>query len=607
MICYISHNKLTLHKITINFMKKLYFLIFCVFAFMNANATNEISIGYCNGVVNKSSTVGATGKNWVDAAIFLPNNLINAYSSNEITAISAGLASSINVDTIKVWVRTSLEGSNLAEGEIIKGKIIRGWNKVALKSPYKITGQEAGIYIGYSFKQRGSVNAISFIPTATQNAFWAKLGNDAEWKDLSSEGALSLEATISGNNIYKYDVGISNQTAQTISNSNSISVSATFKNYGTEEVNSIDLTVGNKSGTYKAKKHIDTNIKVGQSIDNTFTIEDFPINATLENSLYIAIDKVNGENDQNPANDHADLIFAHERKVVVEEFTSEGCINCPRLAKTIKEVTEKDEFKNKTIVICHHDGFSTDFLSKPADTEYLWFYNASSTYAPALMLDRYPYFKNKENKFTPVFDPDDTELAAGIKDRLSIPTYTRLNISATCENDNKLNVTVNGFRAKPFCNTPARITLFLIEDSIKARNQVGADAGYMHMHVERIINSTWGEVIEWNEDGSFSYKYDMDIADFWKKDHLSIVAFISSYDKNDVTNCVIENAEQLQLKSVFTTGIDENMTYDTKEINKSIYSIDGRKIDVNKAHNGLYIIKTKYNNGDVRTEKTFIK
>lgn len=613
MSCLINANKLPLQQIsfyTVKFMKKLYSILLLAFICIGAFADNSsVKIGYCNGVVNKSSTIGATGKNWVDAAIYLPSNLIQAYSSNSISSIDVGLASTVNVDTVKVWVRTSLTGENLAEGEIVRGNIIRGWNDIELTNPYKITGEENGLYIGYSFKQRGSVNAISFVPTATQDAFWTKLGSKEEWQDLSSQGALSLEATISGDNIYKYDIGISNQTAQNISNTNSISVTATFKNYGTEDVNSIELIIGSKDGTFKTSKKIDADIKVGYSVEKTFTVDNMPIEATLTDDFYIAADKINGEEDQNHANDNVDLIFAHERKVVIEEFTSEGCVNCPRMARMVKNVTSKENLLGKTIVVCHHDGFSTDFLSRPEDSEYLWFFNVSttSTYAPAIMLDRYPYFKNKESKVTPVFDCDDTELEAGIKDRLAVPTYTKLNIEAKYENQEKLKVTVNGFRAKPFCNTPARITLYLIEDSIKARNQVGADDGFMHMHVKRVINNTWGEVIEWNNDGSFTYNYDMNIADYWNKKHLSVVAFISSYDENDVANCVIENAEQLSIKDLSTNGISESMPSAVVETEKTIFTIDGRRIKSSEAHGGLFIAKTKFNDGSVMTKKEYIE
>lgn len=603
-------NRLPLHETITNtheFMKKLFLLVLLAFMFVNATFANDVTIGYCNGVVNKSSTFGATGRAWVDAAIYLPDNIIRAYAANDIKSVNVGLASSINVDTVRVWVRSSLEGSNLAEGEIVKGSIVRGWNSVSLKQPYLITGQESGLYIGYSFKQRGSVNAISFVPTATQNAFWAKLGSSEDWKDYSSQGTLSLEAVISGDNIYKYDVGISNQTALNVSNTNSISITATFKNYGTETVKALDLTVASKDGSFKKEQHLDIDIPSGQSVERTFEVTDVPLKASLSNDMRIAIDKINGEEDQNPSNDQVDLIFARERKVVIEEFTSEGCGNCPRLVNTIKTVISRDEFLNKTVTICHHDGFSTDFLSKPADTEYLWFFNAKSTYAPALMLDRYPYFTNSENKVTPVFDPDDTELAAGIRDRLSIPTYTKLNIKAVCENADRVHVVVDGFKAKPFCNTPARITLYLLEDSIKARNQVGAGDGFMHMHVERDINSTWGEVIDWKADGSFTYEYDIDIADYWKKNHLSIVAFISSYDEGDVTNCVIENAEVLPLRDIFTAGINGVSACDNSVAGQTVYALDGREVASDKAHDGLFIVKTKYSDGSMKTSKQYIK
>lgn len=566
-------------------------------AFVTAAGAAEVHLGYCNGVVNKSGSVGATGRNWVDAAMALPASMLNAYAGNDITAVRVGLATKLNVDTVRVWLRSELEGDNLAEGEIVRDEIVRGWNQVRLTSPYTIPATAQRIYVGYTFKQRGTGNVMSYVSTATQDAFWVKLGEGEQWKDLSSQGALSLEAVVSGDNIYSYDIGIANQTARTMSNTDDISVSAVFKNYGTADVHSVKLLFGADGADSNVPVTLSLNLPSGRSVDTTFTVSGLPSAVTLANTIYMQVDNVDGYPDENPANDCVELPFANERKVLIEEFTSESCQNCPRLAATLHSVLSSDNYRGRAVVVCHHDGFSTDFLSMPSDSEYTWFFNKATTYAPALMIDRYPYYTTSENKPTPVSDVDATELMDGLDDRLDVPTYTKLNIAATPHDGNGLSVKVTGFRARPFCDTPARITLYLLEDSVIPRNQQGATAGFRHMHVERVINSTWGEVIDWQENGTFEYDYEMQLSDAWKRNNLSLVAAIGGYDADDLTNCVVENAEQLDLRDILATGISHASVDNAAEVDSSTYTIDGRRIGGDTSRKGVYIVKKRYADG----------
>lgn len=559
-------------------MKKISTLLFLfLFAILPAATAGEIRLGYCNDQVTLHSDVGTTGRAWVEAAILLPGNVISSYGGNQLTHVRVGLASSLNVDTLTVWLRTALDGDNIAEGTITRSDIKRGWNDVALAAPYNIGSEDGDIYVGYSFKQRGTVNAVSYVDGATANAFYVKLGEDANWQDNSAIGALCLEATIAGDNIYTHDVGILNQAARMTSNSNSVTVSATLKNFGSEPVQDIALTISSAGLGAQSSSHISMALTPGEARDTTITFESLPAGMAFVSDARIAIDEVNGMTDENPSNDHLSLPFAHERKVLIEEFTSEGCVNCPRLAKTLHDLMEQPDYEEKIIAVCHHDGFSHDWLTRPEDAEYLWFYNSTTTYAPALMIDRYPFMNNNEGRLCPVFDPTAEDLKAGVDYRLAEPTYTSISIAANLVTDDSLHVQVSGFRARPFGSTPTRLTLFLVEDSITARKQVGASAGYQHMHVERDINSAWGVPVEWQPDGTFSYDYGIRLSDNWRRDQLSVIAAIGDYDPDNLNNCIVENAEQLRLSQILSTGIHTAAT-SPSDTAPRYYTLDGRAL-----------------------------
>ena len=115
-------------------------------------------------------------------------------------------------------------------------------------------------------------------------------------------------------------------------------------------------------------------------------------------------------------------------------------------------------------------------------------------------------------------------------------------------------IKVTGDRSREFCDTPARITVVVVENSIVAHGQAGAGSEeYIHNHVQRACNATWGEVIEWNGD-AFEYGCNITVKDSWMKENLEIIAFVSGYDSTDATNCVIENAARIKFAEV--KGVD---------------------------------------------------
>ena len=60
-----------------------------------------------------------------------------------------------------------------------------------------------------------------------------------------------------------------------------------------------------------------------------------------------------------------------ERKVLLEQFTTELCGYCPGGAARIKSVIEQPEFAGKVHWVAHHAGFYTDSYTIPESQSYL--------------------------------------------------------------------------------------------------------------------------------------------------------------------------------------------------------------------------------------------
>ena len=125
---------------------------------------------------------------------------------------------------------------------------------------------------------------------------------------------------------------------------------------------------------------------------------------------------------------------------------------------------------------------------------------------------------------------------------------------------------------KIFSKTPARLTVYLVEDNIKAVKQAGAPT-FTHQHVIRAFNSTWGDVVEW-ENNRFMNTYSFQVDDSWKKGNMYIVAFIGDYDSKNPTNCVIENAESISFNAL-ATNVEQMAT--STIISRDYYTLNGIK------------------------------
>lgn len=234
-----------------------------------------MSVGYVDGEVNTSGTDGFSSKSkdtWVSGAMYLPKEKLQLLTGNHIDSIHAGLASRLNVDSLRVWVRTSLSGEDLASGAISgrsgsNPRAAKGWNTIGLDQPYVIDGTAEGLYIGYSYHQKGNTVALSVVNQPQANALFAKLGTEAEWQDRSEEGALAVEAFVYGDRLPKHNLSLNSLTPFPIFviDKETLTVSAQVRNNGVETITGFDAVcrVDGQEETYTA--HINENIPYGET------------------------------------------------------------------------------------------------------------------------------------------------------------------------------------------------------------------------------------------------------------------------------------------------------------------------------------------------------
>lgn len=601
-------------------MKRLFFL-FAALVSMSAlwaDSATEMWLGYCDNQVAKSGNGDFAADQtdaWVSEAIYLPAEKLAPFVGNQITAIRAGVGGTVNVDSLVAWVRTDLNGENLAFTGISKSttpKFSKGWNTVPLAEPIDITSDLPGLYLGYSCHQSQKALCLSIITAAdldtNENGLWVKLG-DEDWSDRHDEGTASVEAVITGDNLPQCNLSLTalNIPAGQLTISRGVmQLTASVKNRGAVTVTGFDLICSFEDADAEYATHFETDLEYNNSVDLKFTIypDCYETADDLMHTVKVTVANIDQGADYDTTDNSmsAEIALvqkAYERQILLEEFTTENCINCPSMAELVHTFLETDDYDERVNAVCHHSAYYTDWLTIDADESFMWFFNSNSTFAPALMFDRLTAdYTIYDNDKSPISFPSSVSDFIAIADRrLALDAMVDLNIQAVLPDEaEEISITVTGERAiENFTAQPPRIVVTLVEDSVNAKNQSGYGRSFIHMHVNRAYNSTWGDVIEWSGD-EFTYTCSLPVDESYNRDHLYVVAYVWNDDPNYVENCEVINSRKLRIKDFGTSSISNVSIESTSAVPCAYYTLDGLRLT--SPQPGINIVK--YTDGSSR-------
>ena len=380
-----------------------------------------------------------------------------------------------------------------------------------------------------------------------------------------------------------------------------INFTAVVENKGTSGVSGFEISTTVEGCDEVFVTHFDVEIPTNGSAEIRYS-EAVPAEyeAGTKNKITARISSIDGGEDENLSNNEAAVRYSYKKYVLVEEFTSEKCGNCPAASKYLEDILADDKYAGRVIPVVHHSGYYSDWLTSAADEEYTWFYNSNGTFAPAMMYDRYAFFLSDGDSGNPT-------PVGGVPARKTVEEYIDKRLDSYChvsfdmagEYDNKVTVTVrvSGERDRRFSKTDERITVFLLEDDIKAKHQNSGGDNYIHDNVLRAWNSVWGDVIEWN-DNSFEYECQLTIDPYWIKKNLHVTAFVSSYDPANPAECAVENVRDIRFGTI--TGI-ESAAEDRELAKTEYFTADGIRTSVTRS--GLYIERRTYSDGRQEVRK----
>ncbi len=565
-------------------------------------AANQRWLGYYNSDALAESHKGMglpdyPGENKV--AICLSEEILKPYVGKNIVGMRFGLTEEIGNSSVSLFKQGgSAPGEVCRTADVQNGAV--GWNEVKFDEPYTIQAGEV-LYAGYSYTQLSNKKDYKSFPFSAveegleNQSLWVycKIGNNAGWNEFNMGGAnMSIQVLVEGD-FAEYAVLPEDFGTLKGGMNKDLSVAVKFMNNSKEAVSSLGYVVS-VDGVAGSEQSVDVSPAVGVGAYGTFKANVPCGNTEGLKEVKVEVTKVNGhKNGASSTVANGKISIAdkmYERNVCIEEFTTEKCGNCPRVAGFLHTYLEEAD-PTRVFAVCHHAGYYTDWLTKACDNKLLYLFNDNGgSFAPAMMFNREPAF--------------DSQYATGQKDNVTIPgsaaqikTITNYYLDETMadakldmtltydEGESKVLIVVTGESNKGYDTENALLTVYLTEDNVKAKNQSGASKFY-HQHVIRDYNSNWGDALTWN-DNKFSATYEFAVDEAWKKDDLKVVAFLNKHNTKNRLDNRIENVTGKDLIEK-PTAIESVGSADNA-VEVARYNAAGQRI--NGKQKGLNIVK----------------
>lgn len=617
-----------------------------------AGASTTVNFGYVSDSVDPTdlSAQGANKNQWLECAVSFDPATV-PYFANLKGAKIIGVRCYLRCDyKQKAQGRTTI---NLYAGELSdtptltqKTNFLEGWNEVLFDEPYEITDPELPIYVGYRvFELMGpqSMPLVAYPHAGVSGSYYANAGR-SQWIDYSSRGSLLVQAIVEIPDDSDL-LAAPGAVAQISGAPRIVAPEAPFRanlyvhNFSSKPMESFTLTTTNPDRTYDftpdepiapfgsvlIPTDIYTSAEEGTDVKITACITE--INgaavapaATTQTTLYVSKDNF-------------------LRVPLIEEYTSQKCVNCPFMSYYLETAREKVGLPH--VFVAHHSGFAYDSFTQQVDKdlEYLFFGEPSN---PQATYDR-TLLSGQKRIMVGAHVAEWEPYAELITQAYNLPAFATINVNHTTGDDGKITVNVDGRVALGDVTSDGNVYLsvYVVEDKISRVGypQTGVDTQFdplspsdlkekfLHNGVIRRNLSTvqLGDKLDFDAEGKFAVSYEPFVADAkWNPDNTHVVAFIHRINKeNMLDNYVLNAADSPTLSGQdsaipvveagpdalrWTVDADRRLAITTAIHSARLFTTSGQELPLTaNLSRGVYILRATMPSGAVRTEKILVQ
>lgn len=376
-----------------------------------------------------------------------------------------------NATDVKVWVRSALDGSNLAEATVSSpGKSSTEWSQATFDQPVDVPAE--GVYVGYSFTLSSWYSDYDYTPVVyakkvTEKSFYLKQPTETAFTDKSATGCLAAQVSISGESLKNNAASIADDMDDVMAKvGDEVTVTANLKNLGANGVKSIGYTYDMNGTTKEGSVTLDTPIQNIYNGDGTATLSLGKPETEGTQEITIKLTKVNGVANENTSKVKATvnvvaLAQSANRKTLVEVYNDKQKPNSPRAFVGMEKL--KEALGDSVVILNIHmsDSFAVaSYKDRASDSRY---YSAPIAEVDRMTLTD-PYYGNATA--APYHFTADKVVSPYLK-RIS---EAELGVKANWTDDNEDSVSITATTKFLMSSSSAyyRLGFAVIKDSITA-------------------------------------------------------------------------------------------------------------------------------------------
>ncbi len=428
--------------------------------------------------------------------------------------------------------------------------------------------------------------------------------------DGSLENILNLERSVHNN------TGIAGSTGSQF---------MTVSNGGTNDINSIEITMTQGDKSWNHKVDLESAIPGGTSATVSIMA---PFNYLASGDVKIEISKVNDQPNNAGENERSfDASLVAVPADVAKNFTKRPVLELVvgetqyRSASNYAECIEpmQEAYGDRITELIHHhiDQFSMNVVDDfPWDDAlrliYTYTENMNDARYPCMWVDRCDQLNNPltltgnykatvcYDFITPMF------LSAIFDEALAVPTFASLELVPTYDAEARtVKLTVNG-NITPGVLAEGEVPtlhVYLIEKNVASTSQELPDSEwtdenypadpvtglrtYIHPSVIRVMPTPlFGENI--TESGEFTRTYDMELESrSWNAENMRCIAFVQRPMTRNIRNRDIINSAEVPVTETSIRNVDA----DTADSTAEFFNISGMRVDRSKLTPGIYVVR----------------
>lgn len=479
--------------------------------------------------------------------------------------------------------------------------LLEGWNDVMFDEPLVIGDEK--LFIGVqAYETIGTpYPLVTYAAATVPQSCWVNLGKST-WQEHSDRGTLLIFALLDDE-----AAPFISQTAyaqntfhpQTVAPKRDFEGGLYVHNFSTQPIQSIEIAMQGEGAETPTLRTIDLPEAI-PAYGGTVVTTRLRSGKTEGTSVdwTATITKINGQEAQAGRPGTTQLYVTYDnfiRMPLIEEFTSQRCVNCPQMAYFLEKALE--EYEGNYVYVAHHSGFVEDKFTTQPDREILYVFGGyENEYNPAIMYNR-AILEGENQIIQGIRDMSPEPYKQALALAYDMPAMAEVNI----ENDGS-NVTVSGRVARDLVGKPLYLSCYLIEDGISTKDypQLGmndADAPSDLQDVFRhngvilhyFTTEAIGDLLSTEANGSYSVTYPMVEKAGFGGTARRLVAFVHKVNKDDPYDTYVLNATEMSLDDDDAIkGIPEGSeNSDYSEYSDKWYDLSGRRVSNPKR--GIYI------------------